>query len=81
METSPLVSVLLQPKFAALIVLVVASAVSWLAYSYERSQNYLRQYPWVGVDKKKWFGLVRGAAASFRHAAQYGLEGYTQVRR
>lgn len=80
MEIGPLLAMLLQPTSAALIVLVLASTVSWLAYSYERSHNYLRRYPWVGVDKKKWFGLARGATASFRHAAQYGLEGYTEVR-
>ena len=80
METNNLVLVLLQPKFASLILLALASAVWWLAFSYQRSQKYLRQYPWVGVDKRKWFGLLRGAAASFRHAAQFGLEGYTKVR-
>ncbi|KAK8021975.1 Cytochrome P450 monooxygenase paxP [Apiospora rasikravindrae] len=38
----------------------------------------LLAYPWVGVDKTRWFGLLRGAVQSFRHGAQFGLEGYSK---
>ncbi|KAK7961237.1 cytochrome P450 [Apiospora saccharicola] len=67
-----------QPKLVAVVTVVIFLAAWRTALSYEKSKRYLRQYPWVGVNKSQWFGLLRGAVQSFRHAAQFGLEGYSK---
>lgn len=61
-------------------VLILLLLVLLTRYTRQQSkQKYLKAFPWVGVNKKEFFGTIRGAARSLNCAAQYSLEGYTEV--